>query len=190
MGRAEQVTASSGVGDEPRYRAIGEYGVIGDCRTAALVGPDGSIDWCCLPHFDSPAVFCRLLDADQGGFFRLALTGGAQSSMAYLPGTNILETTLNGASGRLRVLDFMPIRKRRPGSRQALHMGAALLSRVSPRLGAALERDLGNDVAAAHRLQRMATCLEGSVEVEVTLKATFDYARQPARNRTDPVWRR
>ncbi len=180
MHPAEKVTASSKTGEEPRYRAISEYGVIGDCRTAALVGPDGSIDWCCLPHFDSPAIFCRLLDADQGGFFRLNLAEGAQSSMAYLPGTNILETTLTNTSGRLRLLDFMPIRKRWQGAQAIRHAGAALASRASLKLGAALERTLGNDVAAAHRLQRMATCLEGSVEVELILKATFDYARQSA----------
>ncbi len=185
MRRMEQVTARDG--DMPRYRAISEYGVIGDCRTAALVGPDGSIDWCCLPHFDSPAIFCRLLDADQGGFFRLHLAGGADAAMAYQPGTNILETTFTNDSGRLRLIDFMPIRKRRRASHPIRHLGAALLSRVSPRLGAALERDLGNDVAAAHRLQRMATCLEGSVEVEVLLKATFDYARQPAQIELIPL---
>ncbi len=181
MRRVEQVASSSGMGDEPRYRAISDYGVIGDCRTAALVGPDGSIDWCCLPHFDSPAIFCRILDADQGGFFRVRLTGGADSSMAYLPGTNILETTMTNADGRLRLIDFMPIRKRRPGRPLSRRVGAALLSRASKRLGARLEREVGNDVSAAHRLQRMATCLEGRVEVELALKATFDYARQPAK---------
>ncbi|HEY7350618.1 MAG TPA: glycoside hydrolase family 15 protein [Ktedonobacterales bacterium] len=180
MRRVERVTADSAVGVEPRYRAISDYGVIGDCRTAALVGPDGSIDWCCLPHFDSPAIFCRLLDAERGGFFRMNLAGGAQSAMAYLPGTNILETTLTNASGRLRLLDFMPIRKRRPNARLARHVGVALLSRASQKRSAEIERDLGNDVAASHRLQRMAACLEGSVEVELTLKATFDYARQEA----------
>jgi GH15 family glucan-1,4-alpha-glucosidase len=180
MQRTEQVTASMGGSEEPRYRAISDYGAIGDCRTAALVGPDGSIDWCCLPHFDSPAIFCRLLDADQGGFFRLRLAGDVQSAMVYQPGTNILETTFTSASGKLRLVDFMPIRKRRPSAHPIRHVGVALFSRVSQQLAAALERDLGNDVAAAHRLQRMATCLEGSVELELTLKATFDYARQSA----------
>src|SRR5579862_5585489 len=122
MRPTEQVTVSSDSSQEPRYRAISDYGVIGDCRTAALVGPDGSIDWCCLPHFDSPAIFCRLLDADQGGFFRLHLASDAQSSMAYQPGTNILETTLTGPDGQLRVVDFMPIRKRRRASHPLRHL--------------------------------------------------------------------
>jgi len=181
MRPAEQVIASSGTGDEARYQPISNYGVIGDCRTAALVGPDGSIDWLCLPHFDSPAILCRLLDADQGGFFRLNLVGGAETAMAYLPGTNILETTFTSANGRLRLLDFMPIRKRRRGAHAARHLNAAMLRLVSQRLAMDYERDLGNDVAASHRIQRMATCLEGSVEVELVLRATFDYARQGAK---------
>ncbi len=169
----EQVNASSGMGTEPRYWPISAYGVIGDCRTAALVGPDGSIDWCCLPHFDSPAIFCRLLDADKGGFFRVSPVGGAHSSMAYLPGTNILETTFESSAGRLQLLDYMPIRQR---SAEA----GAHVKQYDAHLDAGYERDLGNDVSAAHRLQRQITCLEGSGELEVALKATFDYARQDA----------
>src|SRR5579863_9200387 len=99
----------------PRYRAISDYGVIGDCRTAALVGPDGSIDWCCLPHFDSPAVLCRLLDADLGGYFRLSPAGDFESAMAYMDTTNVLQTMYATASGRLRVVDYMPIRRRLKG---------------------------------------------------------------------------
>ena len=49
------------------YKPIGSYGVIGDMHSVALVGSDGSIDWCCLPHFDSPAVFASILDAEKGG---------------------------------------------------------------------------------------------------------------------------
>ena len=174
----EQTTATSASAVEPRYQPISQYGVIGDCRTAALVGPNGSIDWCCLPHFDSPAIFCRLLDAERGGFFRLSPVERAASSLAYLPGTNILETLFTTSSGRLRVLDFMPIRQR---SRRKYHVQlGARFPRIAPGLASAYERELGNDVAAAHRLQRMVTCLEGQVELALTLKATFDYARQPA----------
>ncbi|MBF6592702.1 MAG: hypothetical protein IVW57_19500, partial [Ktedonobacterales bacterium] len=112
-----RITHDTAEGVGPRYRPIGDYGVIGDCRTAALVGPDGSIDWCCMPHFDSPAVFCRLLDATRGGYFRVAPVSGFRSAMAYMPDTNILDTGYETAGGRLRVVDFMPIRKRkRPGS--------------------------------------------------------------------------
>ncbi|HYX50231.1 MAG TPA: trehalase-like domain-containing protein, partial [Ktedonobacteraceae bacterium] len=54
------------------YQPINSYGVIGDCRSVVLVAPDGSVDWGCLPDFDSPAIFCRLLDAEHGGYFQIA----------------------------------------------------------------------------------------------------------------------
>ncbi|HEX5157685.1 MAG TPA: glycoside hydrolase family 15 protein [Ktedonobacterales bacterium] len=162
----------------PRYRPIGDYGVIGDCRTAALIGPDGSIDWCCMPHFDSPAIFLRLLDADKGGYFQVAPTAGFASQMAYLPATNMLQTVFETGTGQLRLLDSMPIRSRRPNAANvASQVNARLLHHGMHRLHAGLEREIGNDVAAAHRILRIATCLEGTVDVAVTLKATFDYAR-------------
>jgi len=52
------------------YQPIDSYGVIGNCHSVVLVAPDGSVDWGCLPDFDSPAIFCRLLDAERGGYFR------------------------------------------------------------------------------------------------------------------------
>ncbi len=162
----------------PRYRPIGDYGVIGDCRTAALIGPDGSIDWCCMPHFDSPAIFLRLLDADKGGYFQVAPTAGFATQMAYLPATNMLQTVFDAGTGQLRLIDCMPIRSRRPSpGNVASQVNARLLHHDMHRLHAGLEREIGNDVAAAHRILRIATCLEGTVDVAVTLKATFDYAR-------------
>jgi len=177
MQRTEQVT-TVGTADTPaRYRPIGQYGVIGDCRTAALIGPDGSVDWCCLPHFDSPAVFCRLLDADRGGYFQVCPAGAFAGSMVYLPGTNILETTFQTSDGRLRLVDFAPVRPRQPQP-SVVERLASLLASAPHVLRSELDREVGNDVAAAHRLDRLVTCLEGSVTVELTLKATFDYARQ------------
>jgi len=58
--------------DVRTYQPINSYGVIGDCRSVVLVAPDGSVDWGCLPDFDSPAIFCRLLDAEHGGYFQIA----------------------------------------------------------------------------------------------------------------------
>ena len=176
---AEQVTATVGDGTEPRYWPIAHYGALGDCRTAALVAPNGSIDWCCLPHFDSPAVFLRLLDADKGGYFQIRPVGQSQATMSYLPDTNILETIFTSDAGRLRLVDFMPVRKRtRANSRMRRLEELLRLRQLTP--VEVLERETGNDVAAAHRLARMATCLEGSVELELALKATFDYARRDA----------
>jgi GH15 family glucan-1,4-alpha-glucosidase len=172
-----RVQATSGPGSEPRYRPISEYGIIGDCRTAALVGPDGSVDWCCMPHFDSPAIFCRLLDADRGGYFQIRPSVPAMSSMAYLPETNILETLFQLPDGRLRTLDYMPIRKRNP-RHGVLEQLSGLLPHSPTGLTAGLERELGNDVAAAHRINRFVGCLEGAVTVELALMPTFDYARK------------
>ena len=76
-----------------RYAPIGEYGVIGDLHTVALVGMDGSIDFLCLPYFDSPSVFAALVDAERGGRFQIApLLGSAARKQLYLPDTNVLLT--------------------------------------------------------------------------------------------------
>ncbi|HEU5348573.1 MAG TPA: glycoside hydrolase family 15 protein [Ktedonobacterales bacterium] len=166
--------------ERPRYRPIGEYGVIGDCRTAALIGPDGSVDWCCMPHFDSPAVFLRLLDADKGGYFQVCPTESFTSQMAYLPATNMLQTIFSTATGKLRLIDCMPIRARQPRTANiTAHLPSQLLHGAHG-LRAGLERELGNDVAASHRILRVATCLEGTIDITTILKATFDYARKAA----------
>ncbi len=173
-----QATAGTAA-QRPSYRAISEYGVIGDCRTAALVAPDGAIDWCCLPHFDSPAVFCRLLDAARGGYFQLAPQEVAQATVSYLDGTNMLETIFASQAGRVRLIDFMPVRKRHAHyfdeAKHSLHHLGAFLGRDHMH---SVEREIGNDVAAAHRLTRIATILDGKSTLDLTLKATFDYARQ------------
>jgi len=93
-----------------RHQPISDYGLIGDMRTAALVGLDGAIDWCCLPRFDSGSVFAALLDADRGGTWSIHPEGRWTSSQRYLPRTNILETTFRTADGGVVSLtDFMPV---------------------------------------------------------------------------------
>src|SRR5437660_3229830 len=78
------------------YQPIEDYAVIGDLHTVALVGKNGSIDWCCIPRFDSPSVFGALLDARKGGFFRISPQVSDKTRMGhkqlYLPDTNILIT--------------------------------------------------------------------------------------------------
>ncbi|MBX3465470.1 MAG: glycoside hydrolase family 15 protein [Planctomycetes bacterium] len=93
--------------DEAGYLDIADYAVIGDGRTVALVGRDGSIDWACFPRFDAPAVFCRLLDARQGGSFQVAPTARWTSTRRYRPGTHVLETTFETANGRVCVTDAL-----------------------------------------------------------------------------------
>src|SRR2546425_4863996 len=92
-----------------RYAPIGEYGVIGDLYTVALVGMDGSIDFLCLPHFDSPSVFAALVDVERGGRFQIApLLEGAVRKQLYLPDTNVLLTRFLDTDGVAEVSDFMP----------------------------------------------------------------------------------
>src|SRR5262245_5477495 len=74
------------------YKNIDSYGVIGDLRTVALVGTDGSIDWCCLPRFDAPSVFGAILDDEKGGYFRIYSAAQSRTKQMYLPDTNILLT--------------------------------------------------------------------------------------------------
>ena len=95
---------------DPRYQPIENYGVIGNLRTAALVGMDGSIDWLCLPHFDSPSVFAAILDDAKGGRFRIApISDPLRRKQFYWPDTNILITRFLHAEGVGEVEDYMPV---------------------------------------------------------------------------------
>ncbi len=134
------------------YRPIADYALIGDTQSAALVGSNASIDFLCLPRFDSPAVFLRLLDDHNGGFCSVALRGTRSRARRYLGDTNILETTLRGTGGRLTITDFMPVKtipEKRPN---------------------------GQEVEAFHRVVRLLRCEEGEVECEIAVRPTFDYA--------------
>ena len=86
-----------------------DYGLVGNMRTAALVGKNGSVDWLCLPHFDSPSVFGAVLDADQAGRFSIEVDGGAAHWQVYLPDTNVLLTRFTGEQGAAEVVDYMPV---------------------------------------------------------------------------------
>jgi len=97
------------------YKPIENYGVIGDLHTVALVGVDGSIDWCCLPRFDSPSVFAGILDDRKGGFFKIAPLHYTQHKQMYLPDSCLLLTRFLSAEGVGEVLDFMPIEDAPPG---------------------------------------------------------------------------
>ncbi|MDF6041063.1 glycoside hydrolase family 15 protein [Streptomyces sp. JH14] len=95
--------------DAPRYMPIAEHGLIGDLRTAALVGTNGTIDWYCCSRFDAPSVFAAILDADRGGAFELAPDVPARTKQFYFPDTNILITRFFADDGVGEVQDFMPI---------------------------------------------------------------------------------
>ena len=84
------------------------YGVIGNCRSAALVSDKGSIDWCCLPDFDSPSVFARLIDNEKGGFFSIIVDDKYTIKQKYLIWTNVLITEFKSDQGTFEIIDFMP----------------------------------------------------------------------------------
>jgi GH15 family glucan-1,4-alpha-glucosidase len=129
------------------YPAIEDHGLIGDLQTAALVTTDGTVDWLCLPRFDSPSVFASLLDQRGGGKFTLAPVGSQHvTRQMYLPSTAILVTRYLSEAGVAEVVDFMPIE----------HPAAA---------------------TDRHRLIRMITGIRGSVRFEARIEPRFDYGR-------------
>ena len=99
------------------YLPIEEHGIVGDLRTVALVGTDGTVDWYCPSRFDAPSLFGALLDASKGGYFSLWCRGSGRPKQLYLPDTNILMTRFQGAEAVGEVIDFMvPETGRRPGA--------------------------------------------------------------------------
>ena len=96
------------------YQPIENYGVIGNMRTAALIGKNGSVDWFCLPRFDSPSVFAAILDDTKGGYFRIApTTEEVAIKQVYWPDTNVLVTRFFSADGVGHIEDFMPLDRSR-----------------------------------------------------------------------------
>jgi len=92
------------------YQPIQDYGIIGDMHSAALVGTDGSIDWLCFPHFDSPSVFAAILDDEKGGRFKIAPSAeGAARKQLYWPDTNVLITRFFTPDGVGEIIDYMPV---------------------------------------------------------------------------------
>ncbi|MDE1853339.1 MAG: glycoside hydrolase family 15 protein [Thaumarchaeota archaeon] len=90
------------------YKPISGYGIIGNTRTAALVGYDGSIDWCCMPKFSSPSIFASILDHRKGGRWAVRPSGSCSSTQSYIEDTNILRTEFRTVTSRVVVTDFMP----------------------------------------------------------------------------------
>ncbi|MFP4022901.1 MAG: glycoside hydrolase family 15 protein [Thiohalospira sp.] len=85
-----------------------DYGVIGNCKSAALISKYGSIDWCCLPEFDSTSVFAKILDKDIGGSFEILVDDDYEITQSYIYKTNILVTKFHRGNDRFEVVDFMP----------------------------------------------------------------------------------
>jgi GH15 family glucan-1,4-alpha-glucosidase len=95
------------VTDDSPYLPIEDYGLVGNMRTAALIGTNGSLDWLCWPHFDSPSVFGAILDHAEGGHCRIEIDGAVHQ--IYLPDTNVLMTRVTSETGAADILDYMPV---------------------------------------------------------------------------------
>jgi alpha,alpha-trehalase len=143
------------------FPPIADYAFLSNCHTGALVAPDGSVDWLCVPRFDSPSVFGALLDREAGSF-RLAPFGvNSPTARAYEPGTNVLVTAWNTPTGWAIVRD-------------ALTMGPwGHEDEITPHTRPPADDD------ADHMLVRTIECLEGTVEVELVCEPVFDYGRTP-----------
>jgi GH15 family glucan-1,4-alpha-glucosidase len=136
------------------YTPLHEYGVIGNCRTIALVSLRGSIDWFCLPHFSGHAIFAALLHESRGGRFRLCPLDVMSARQRYIENTNVLETIYQCRTGRLRLTDFMTI---------------------SP------EAECATAPQPQHELVRIAECIEGSVELDAVYQPRPGYGRHTPR---------
>src|SRR5215813_4176100 len=129
------------------YQPIENYGIIGNMRTAALVGIDGSIDWFCYPYFDSPSIFGAILDDEKGGRFKItAVADGLKRKQLYWPSTNILVTRFLLADGIAELEDFMPVG-------------------VTP------------DAPGYRAIYRRVRCVKGTVRFSMLCSPAFDYGR-------------
>jgi GH15 family glucan-1,4-alpha-glucosidase len=138
---------------------IGDYALIGDLHTAALIGREGSIDWLCLPRFDAPACFAALLGGPDAGQFRLAPADeSAVSRRQYVGDTLILETSWETGDGTVRVLDFMPPRGE---AADVVRIVEGVSGRVSMRLDVRLRFAYGRIVPWVHHIDQGMTGIAG-----------------------------
>src|SRR5581483_559497 len=146
------------------YKPINAYGAIGDCHSVMLIAPNGSIDWGCLPDFDSPALFCRLLDEQRGGYFQVAPTSGTiPGTQCYLPGSNVLQTRFTSIAGAITLTDFMPVET----------VSAWPLRDMQ-------QSSQAREDGSCHCLVRIVECIHGELSITARLRVTPDYASSPS----------
>nr|MBA3414603.1 hypothetical protein [Chloroflexia bacterium] len=146
---SDRATAPADPETSPRgSRPIADYGLLANCNTAALLARDGSIDWLCLPRFDSPALFAGLLDPD-AGHWSIQPAGTFRVERRYLPGTLVVETTFTTETGSARLLDALAF-----AAGQRVH-------------------DLGHD--SPHELLRLVEGVAGTVDFVLVLQPRPEY---------------
>jgi alpha,alpha-trehalase len=158
--RQDATTPQSAAAPSP-FTPIANYGFLSNCHTGALVAPDGTVDWLCVPRFDSPSVFGALLDRGAGGFRFGPFGVNVPSDRIYEPGTNSLVTSWNTPTGWVVVRDALTMGRRRGEDT------------VTPHTRPPADED------ADHVLVRTATCIDGTVEIDLVCEPAFDYGRVP-----------
>jgi GH15 family glucan-1,4-alpha-glucosidase len=172
----------------PFYHPIADYGLIGDMHSCALISKSGSIDWACLPSFDSPSVFGRILDWRKGGYYQISPREVTSVTRQYLPLTNVLETTFITHTGVAKLTNFMPVH---PPSYSHILLGSGHRradSDVSHQLKHPRHRDVTPSVRLAdedvnepfevkfdEKIICILECVSGSVEFEMVCSPRFDY---------------
>jgi GH15 family glucan-1,4-alpha-glucosidase len=151
---------------------IEDYAVIGDLHTAAVVGRDGSIDWLCLPHFDSGSCFARLLGTEDHGFWRIAPAGPEGTVTArrrrYRDGTLVLDTEMDTADGTVRITDCMPIREDHP---QVVRLVQGVRGSVPIRAELSIRFDYGEAIPWVTRNDHLLTATAGPNAVALWTRA-------------------
>jgi GH15 family glucan-1,4-alpha-glucosidase len=151
---------SADLGEVDTFPPIADYGFLSDCENNCLVAPDGSVEWLCLPRPDSPSVFAALLDRSSGNFRFGPYGTMVPHQRRYVPGTMVLESTWHTPTGWLIVQDLLVVGPGQDGVRRPDYRRAP------------------GESAAAGTLLRMATCIEGHVEVAVNMVPVFEYGIQ------------
>jgi GH15 family glucan-1,4-alpha-glucosidase len=143
---------AAGGGAAARFPPIGDYALIGDCGSAALVARNGAVEWLCWPDFGSGSLFAAILDRERGGAFEVGPTSAARVHRRYLDGSVVLETRFETATGELRLRDCL----------------------------AATAKGGSDVLRPEHLLLREISCVRGEVEVAVRCAPRFDYGRRAA----------
>lgn len=142
-----------GVAEGPEQQPkIGDYGVIGDCRSAALVSKYGSIDWLCWPRFDSPSIFAAILDTEKGGHWSIRPKQAFRVERSYIRDSNVLETRFATDTGQVSLTDLMPV---------------------------CSEDFKRTNLFPDHQIVRQLSCHEGQVEMELDFRPRPQYGAQP-----------
>ena len=148
---------------ESNFPLIADYALLSDCENTCLLAPSGAVEWLCLPRPHDPSVFGTLLDRSAGSFRFGPMDVDVPSNRRYVPGTMVLATTWQTRTGWLAVRDFLAVGPwRHTDDRSTLH------------------RRVPGDFDARHALVRIATCLDGTVDLALTCEPSFDYGRLDA----------